>query len=158
MASIGSNAGAAPTAAAAAITVPCGSQTGGKVVASAPQHGYRAILTTISVPPAALQRGSPTHQRPWRFFSKAALFIEAGSPVGVVSVPKAWRTRAAIDWGIGAPESALRVTSCTNEPGWWYGWPGGFYLRASPTACIPLIIRIGQGSATVHFGIGRRCG
>jgi hypothetical protein len=41
--------------------------------------------------------------------------------------------------------------------GAWNGYPGGFFLRAS-SACVPLVVGVGQRSATVRFGIGRRCG
>ena len=35
-------------------------------------------------------------------------------------------------------------------------YAGGFFLR-SPSVCVPLIFRVGARSATVRFGIGRRC-
>ena len=95
---------------------------------------------------------------PWRFWSKWGLFIRAGPPAVVISVPKAWRTRAAITWGSGmGTVSALRVASCPRTLGAWNGYPSGFFLRAS-SACVPLVVGLGQRSATVRFGIGRRCG
>jgi hypothetical protein len=38
-----------------------------------------------------------------------------------------------------------------------FAYSGGFFLR-SPGACLPLTFRVGQRSATVRFGLGRRCG
>jgi hypothetical protein len=76
----------------------------------------------------------------------------------VVRVPKAWRGRAAITWGSGTGTvSALRLASCPTSAGAWIGYPGGFFLKAS-SACVPLVFRVGHQSATVRFGIRRRCG
>jgi len=156
----GSSAGPALTAASAGSlpTVRC-DESGG-VGVNSPQlaNGSRLVLGVVAVPPAYIRQVVATRSQPWRFWSKWGLFIRAGSPAVVISVPKAWRTRAAITWGSGvATVSALRVASCPRTLGAWNGYPGGFFLRAS-SACVPLVVGVGQRSATVRFGIGRRCG
>jgi hypothetical protein len=130
------------------------------VVPAGDLNGYRVVLGVVSVPPDYIPGVVPTRNkyfRPWRFWSKAGLNVQAGSPAVVVSVPKAWRNRAAISWGSGTDTvSALRLASCPASAGVWIGYPGGFFLRAS-SACVPLVFRVGQQSATVRFGIRRRC-
>ena len=54
----------------------------------------------------------------------------------------------------------MRIASClasSTLPGGWNPYAGGFVLR-SPTACVPLMFRVGDRTATVRFGIGKRCG
>jgi hypothetical protein len=91
----------------------------------------------------------------WR---KAGLAVRGNAPPVDVTVPKAWRTRAAITWGDSAIVSALRIAPCAPflPPKVWNAYAGGFYLR-SRTACVPLIFRVGQRRQTVRFGLGRRC-
>ena len=122
--------------------------------------GYRVVLGVVSVPPAYLEQVVDTHSRPWRYWRKAGLVIRSDirTPVDV-RVPPAWRTRAAITWGypqIGVvPE--LRIAPCASwGPKKWNAYSGGFHLR-SPSACVPLLFRVGHRTATVRFGVGRRC-
>jgi hypothetical protein len=82
--------------------------------------------------------------------------IYAGRVPVSVSVPKAWRSREAITWGDSGATSTIRIEACPTPPNVWNGYAGGFHLR-SPTACVPLIFRIGTRSATVRFGLGRTC-
>jgi hypothetical protein len=66
--------------------------------------------------------------------------------------------RAAIIWGNGNydPASSLRIAGCGSDPNVGNAYAGGFYLR-SRSACLPLTFRVGRRSATIRFGIGRRC-
>jgi len=75
-----------------------------------------------------------------------------------VSVPAAWRTRAAIKWGYGGNGQfrALTFGRCGDDRNVGYAYAGGFLLR-SAAACVPLVFRVGAHSTTVRFGIGRRC-
>jgi hypothetical protein len=77
--------------------------------------------------------------------------------VVTVTVPKAWRNRLAISWG-NRPGffSTIRIASCSAGPKPWNAYAGGFHLR-SRSACVPLVFRVGRRSATVRFGLGRRC-
>jgi len=148
-------------AAGAPPTVTCG-QSGGILLPSWTSNGYRVVLGVVLVPPAYMPQVVATHGkffRPWRFWRKAGLGVRAGSPPVLVSVPRTWRGRAAITWGGGTGTvGALRLAACPSSGGVaWLGYPGGFVLQA-PSACVPLVFRVGQRSATVLFGIGRRCG
>jgi hypothetical protein len=117
----------------------------------------RVVLGVVSVPPAYLPQTFPRRVERWRYWTKAGLGIRGGSPSVSVSVPKPWRSRVGIGWG-GAYGSSLRFASCpayeSENP--WNGYSGGFFLRGR-SACVPLIIRVGQRSETVRFGVGRRC-
>ena len=117
--------------------------------------GYRVVLGVVSVPPVYLEQAVPTHTEPWRYWRKAGLLVRMGSPVVTVSVPAAWRNRVAVTWGSAGTVSALRIGHCPPPATAWSAYAGGFYVR-SP-ACVPLLFRIGPRTATVWFGVGRRC-
>jgi len=135
-------------------TVACGESIG--YAKSGHEDGYRVVLGVISVPPAHLRQVVATHNQPWRYWRKAGLVLRTGNPSVVVSVAKAWRRRAAVTWGSSGTVSVLRVEGCPPAPAGWRAYAGGFYLR-SPSACVPLVFRVGQRAATLRFGIGRRC-
>jgi hypothetical protein len=117
----------------------------------------RVVLGVAAVPPAYIPQTVPTGSSPWRYWSKSALVIKANSSPVDVSVPRPWRTRVSITWG-DRGGSKLRFATCpaSTALGNWNPYTGGFYLR-SRAACVPLIFRIGKRSATVRFGVGRRC-
>jgi hypothetical protein len=123
-----------------------------------PYGGYRLVLGVVSAPAAYLQQVLPSGQQPWRYWRKAGLVVTGRVPVSV-SVPEAWRSRAAITWG-NRPGvfSSLRIAGCPPPHGVGPGraYAGGFYLR-SRAACVPLIFRVGNRTATVRFGLGRAC-
>lgn len=121
-------------------------------------HRYRLVLGVISAPPAYLAQVVATHERPWAYWRKAGLVVRAGGQPVSVSVPEGWMKRAAIIWGNGNydPASSLRIAACGSDPNVGNAYAGGFYLR-SRSACLPLIFRVRRRSATVRFGIGRRC-
>jgi hypothetical protein len=120
--------------------------------------GGRILFGVLAVPPARLERAVPTGTQPWAYFRKYGLSIRASSPAVLVTIPKAWRHRAAIVWGNDAgPGSSLRLLSCPPQQGAWSGYAGGFYLRAA-SGCVPVVFEIGRRTATVRFAIGRSCG
>jgi hypothetical protein len=127
-----------------------------------PQHGPpggRLVLGVLAAPPAHLEQGAPTADQPWSYFSKYGIAIRANSPTVLITVPQAWRQRAAIGWGnnIGGV-SSLRLVSCPRQLGPWNAYAGGFYLR-SASGCVPLVFNIGRQTATLSFVIGNgRCG
>lgn len=93
----------------------------------------------------------------WRYWQKYGLAIRAGNQAVTISVPEAWRTRAAITWGVNVGiVSTLRLPGCPGGPGRWNTYAGGFYLRSS-SACVPLVVETGGRSTEVHVGVGRRC-
>ena len=153
----------APTAALAAgstptrlmPTVPCDEII--LHVKSGHAGGYRVVLGVVSVPPARLIQVVPSQSRPWTYWRKAGLVVRAGAPPVTVSVPAAWRRRAAITWGNSTGiVSALRIASCPGAAGTWNAYAGGFYLR-SRSACVPLRFSVSARSSIVRFGLGRAC-
>jgi len=77
----------------------------------------------------------------------------------VVSVPARWRRQVAVGWGQIDPTSSLRIETCPplSVPQGWNPYSGGFYLR-SRARCVPLTFTVAGRSATVRFGVGKRCG
>jgi hypothetical protein len=118
---------------------------------------YRLVLGAVSVPPRYLRQVIPTRSHPWAYWHKSGLVVRAGAEPITVSVPRRWRTRAAISWGnsVGVVHS-LRIDTCGSEPTVGNAYAGGFYLRAH-SVCLPLTFRMGKRVKTVYFDIGRRC-
>jgi hypothetical protein len=122
-----------------------------------PRYRYRSVLGVVSVPPAYISQVVHLRDGAWPYWSKAGLVVRAGRGPVTVSVPLAWRARAAITWGGNTGiVSSLRISRCGSNPTRGNAYAGGFYLR-SRSACLPLIFRAGGHSATVRFGLGRRC-
>jgi len=118
----------------------------------------RVVLGVAAVPPAYIPQTVSSGVRRWPYWSKSGLVIRADSPPVRVSVPRRWRNRVAITWGNTYIVSALRIASCppSSSLGVWNPYSGGFYLR-SRSACVPLTFRVGNRTATVRFGVGKRC-
>jgi hypothetical protein len=136
--------------------VPCNNIIGSTRSVGDPR--YRHVLGRVSVPPAFLGKTAATEEPNWPYFRKAGLVIHAGQALVTITVPSAWRQRAAISWGNGlGVVSTLQITGCPPSPDSWNAYAGGLYTRSS-LACVPLTFRIGAHSQTVRFGIGRRCG
>ena len=126
--------------------------------------GGKIVLGVISLGPDVVQPTVPVHQGWWRYWQKHGLWIWTGHQAVTITVPKAWRNRAAITWGVNAGiVSTLRLPGtllspgCPAGPGTWNGYAGGIYLRSS-SACVPLVFAVGRRSAVVRVGVGRRCG
>jgi hypothetical protein len=98
----------------------------------------RIVLGVISITPgAAVQPAVRVDRGWWRYWQKTGLEIRAGSQAVTVTVPKAWRTRAAITWGVNVGiVSTLRLPGCRAAPGTWNAYAGGFYLRSSSACCL----------------------
>ena len=142
----------APSAAA------CPYQSSGVIgfAASGRRPEGKIVLGRISVRPGYGQPALRVGGR-WPYWQKNGIEIMAGTPVVLISLPESWRQRAAITWGTSGTVSSLRLTSCARPARVWDGYAGGFYLR-SAAACVPLVFRIGDRSATILFSVGRRCG
>jgi hypothetical protein len=119
---------------------------------------YRLVLGVVSVPPAYRAQIVHNGSRSWPYFFKAGLVIRASGQSVVVSVPPAWRDRAAIAWGYGGHGvfTSLRFEGCKALSTQGFAYSGGFYLRPRG-ACLPLLFRVGRRSAIVRFGLGQRC-
>lgn len=122
-----------------------------------PRNRYRSVLGVVSVPAAYISQVVHLRDGAWPYWEKAGLVVRAGRGPVTVSVPVAWRKRAAITWGGNTGiVSSLRIARCGSNLTRGSAYAGGFYLR-SRSACLPLIFRTGSHSATVRFGLGRRC-
>jgi hypothetical protein len=117
----------------------------------------RVVLGVVAVPPPYIPQTVEVGGR-WPYWSKSGLVVRADSPPVVVSVPSRWRDRVAISWGNSRIVPALVFGSCPPASGLgdWNAYAGGFYLR-SRAACVPLTFRLGSRTATVRFGVGKRC-
>src|SRR5581483_6866294 len=107
-----------------------------------PAAGDRLVLGVLSVPPASQNQVVRSGRRDWPYWRKAGLIVRDGSPAVAVSVAPAWRRRIAITWGGSDVVSSLKIAHCPGDGSGADGYAGGFYLR-SPTACVPLIFRVG---------------
>jgi hypothetical protein len=125
-----------------------------------PSSRYRAVLGVVSAPPRFLGQPVALHEGPWPYWLKVALVVEAGAPSVSIRLPERWRNGVAIIWGNGNYDAGTSIQlagGCgTSDSGVGNAYAGGFYLR-SRAACVPLVFRVGDRSATLHFGIGRRC-
>jgi hypothetical protein len=154
-------ANASPATSKSVRTVPCQEIAGHPAFpyVGDPMHPYRLVLGVIAVPPHHLENLVATHEQPWALWRKAGLVIRAGAGPVTITVPAPWRSRAAIIWGNGnyQPGSRIRFAGCAGDPSTGNAYAGGFLLR-SEAACIPLVFRVADRTATIHFGLGRRCG
>ena len=122
-----------------------------------PRYRYRSVLRVVAVPPAYMSQVVHLRDGVWPYWRKAGLVVRAGRGPVTVSIPPAWRKRAAITWGGNTGiVSSLRIALCGSDSSQGNAYAGGFYLR-SRSACLPLIFRAGRRSTTVRFGLGRRC-
>jgi hypothetical protein len=119
----------------------------------------RVVLGVVALPPAYIRQTTPSGDPSWPYWSKAGIVVRADSPPVTVSLPTTWRRRAAIGWGNVDAASLLHFTTCPDSSslGGWNPFTGGFQLRAR-AACVPLTFRVGDRTATVRFGVGKRCG
>lgn len=118
----------------------------------------RVILGVVDVPAVRIQRAVATGEGRWPYWTKAGIVVRANSAPVTVGVAAAWRERAAIGWGNVDAAASLRFAACPDSSslGGWNPYSGGFLLRTR-AACVPLVFRVGGRSATVRFGIGKRC-
>jgi hypothetical protein len=119
--------------------------------------GYRRVLGVIAAPPAYIPQVVRTTQRRWPWWEKSGMVVHTGHQPVTVSVPPAWRRRAAITWGNALPVvSVVRFAACPSPGGGWNAYAGGF-LMTTRGGCIPLVFDVGGRRATVRFGIDMRC-
>jgi hypothetical protein len=140
-------------------TVPCSEiidQTNWPYLGSN-DYRYRSVLRVVSVPPAYISQVVRLRHGAWPYWEKAGLVVRAGRGPVTVTVPEAWRTRAAITWGGNTGiVSSLRIVRCGTTPSRGNAYAGGFYLRLR-SACLPLVFQASSHRATVRFGLGQRC-
>jgi hypothetical protein len=156
-AALGGVAAAAVPSSSPSRTVPCVEAIDETVFPSVGGQ-YRTVLGAVSVPPRFLAQIEDTGEHPWRYWRKAGLVVRtSGQPV-TISVPPAWHGRAGIMWGNGGHGvmRSVRIAGCFVSPAVGYAYAGGFVLR-DPSACLPLRFTVGGRTATVRFGLGRRC-
>jgi hypothetical protein len=112
--------------------------------------GRIGLQTSTTLRPVLLQG------EPFRLWSKSALIVTRGGPPVVISVPRAWRSRAAITWsnrGLGET-SVEHVQACPG--GGWLAYPGGFFAQAK--GCFPIDVTVGASHRRVWIRMGSRAG
>lgn len=103
------------------------------------------------------QPAESTAQARWTHFAKRPVLVLSGHESVSLSLPVAWRRRAAIVWGNSmTPVAKLRIAACPPSPHRWNVYAGGIYTR-SATECIPLVVGAGGQSRTVMLGLGESC-
>jgi hypothetical protein len=119
--------------------------------------GTQIVLDRISINTAQSDQPVPVSDtKPWRYWQKRPILIRANSGPVSVSVPPAWRTRAAITYGTTPIRGSLVLFSCQRPKGVWDAYAGGIYLR-HPERCVPLVFRVGDRRATVRVSMTGRC-
>jgi hypothetical protein len=153
----GTPAAGSPPAARQAAAAPAGACGLPLASTTGPAAG-RIVLGGISIASgAAVHPAVRVDQGWWRYWQKTGLEIRAGSQAVTITVPRAWRARAAITWGVNTGiVSRLRLPGCRAARGTWNAYAGGIYLRSS-SACVPLVFGVGQRSAVIKVGVGRHC-
>jgi hypothetical protein len=160
--------GGSPSAASSPTALPSGSislDCSGPIgVMSSPTRPYSDILgavglDTTSTLQAGRTGGTDGPADPHRLFAKIGLLVHAGRDANL-SVPPGWATRVSIAWGNHAAEwtTSLHIPACPPPPsgsGQWLAYPGGFSLDKA--ACVPLDVRAGSRTTTVHVSVGTHC-
>jgi hypothetical protein len=118
--------------------------------------GVPVILGRVGLETMRTRQVARLEGQPFRWWAKSALVVEEGRAPVVISVPSAWRSRAAIAWNNrGAdPTSVEHVQSCPGHV--WLAYPGGFY--AQTRGCIPIDVAVGARHRRVWIGMGSRAG
>ena len=122
-------------------------------------HRYRLVLGVVSAPPAYMAQVVRTRNPTWPYWHKEGIVVRNSGETVTITVPPAWRERAAIVWGNGGPGEPFRsivLLGCGSQRTRGRAYAGGFYLRAR-MACVPLNFRVGTRASTVRFGLGRHC-
>ncbi len=126
-----------------------------------PPAGMQTVLGVVAVVThrtlQALPSGEP--DRAHRLYAKTGLLVRADRPFELV-IPRPWRSRASVMWGNSGPQRMtghLQIRGCPPAPGHgaWLVYPGGYYVPEP--ACVPLVVKTGQESRTVHVPVGVRC-
>jgi hypothetical protein len=128
--------------------------------ADAVVFGRVAIARDLARSTLAPYTGRGTFKR----WVKAGLLVRRhGSPLGadpgtlqpiVITVPRAWRSRAALAWGNTGLSSAIRITPCRSTTPWLV-FTGGYYVN-SPT-CFPLNISTNGKTRQILVSAARSC-
>ena len=126
-----------------------------------PHSGDQVLFGYVAVPPRDAYLGQPDRDltKRWRYTTWRYLLVHTGTKAVTLSVPQAWRGRFGINFGDSGNRglTALRVSPCRYalSNGLWNEFGGNFSFNAR--ACVPLVVRVGKRSTTVHFGLGKRC-
>ena len=125
-----------------------------------PTSPQTSILDAVALDTTStLQTDNNGGTDPHRLFAKTGLLVHAGHDA-TVTVPADWAARVSIAWGNHAAQwtTSLHIPACAKDPtgtGDWFVFPGGFSLDAA--ACVPVEIRSGNKTTTVHVSVATRC-
>jgi hypothetical protein len=154
----GSGAPSTPTPAkiAGAQLLDCAASMGGQ---GRPGVNSPELVNAIALDTSEILQANASGQGDPRYayFAKSALFVRPGRAFEII-VPDRWVSRVGVAWGNGPASvtSHLQAFSCAaRDNAEWLAYPGGFYI-AEP-ACVPLTIKAGSNTRTVHVAVGAPC-
>jgi hypothetical protein len=120
------------------------------------QGPFPLILGRVGLQTSTLMQPVALRGETFRLWSKSGLVIVRGRAPLIISVPRTWRSRAAITWsnrGLGET-SVEHVQACPGHG--WLAYPGGFFAQAR--GCIPVDVTVGSRHRRVWIAMGSRAG
>ena len=97
--------------------------------------------------------GDDAAAAPFRDWTKAGMTVRSGVTLTVRIAPRV-QDKVRITWG-GQEAVSLRFAPCSDGTK-YNDYAGGFLTRVR-AICVPLAFTVGRNTATLVFGIGRRC-
>jgi hypothetical protein len=141
-----------------AVTVPAACRGFVITASSAFPSGDRVEFGDIGLPPAFQATLPPAMERTgwpgWEYAVRTGFVTPGNAPSVTIEVPARWRATVALRNPNGM-SSTLTLPSCPSQQT-WNTYVSVFYLH-SPTACVPLQVRVGRHVGTAWFGVGRHC-
>ena len=144
--------------AARAVSVPPGCGEYDNETAPHVPRGFRTVFGDLAVPPVRLTLGRTGRGKPWVYGMKTAFYYRGDGPPVTISVPRGWRRQVGLFGppnGIHGMARTLDIPSCPPR-GSWVVFVSAFFVP-TPTACVPLDVRVGRHTAQFWFGLGARC-
>jgi hypothetical protein len=129
-------------------------------IVSSPTAPHSSMLDAVGLDATSmLQVSRKGGTEPHLLFAKTGLLVHAGRE-STLTVPADWAAQVSIAWGNHAAEwtTSLHIPACPEPPsgsGQWLAFPGGFSLDKA--ACVPLEVRAGSKTTTVHISVGAHC-
>jgi hypothetical protein len=123
--------------------------------ASSLATSFSSPFEAVAVDTSTLQADPADGNDPHHLFAKTWLYVHVGRE-STLTVPAG----LSIAWGNHTAEwtTSLHIPACPEPPGTtdqWLAFPGGFSLDTA--TCVPLEVRAGSETATIHVSVVTRC-